>query len=75
MADQRETQKPLTAASIDPADFHCQFVLHDAEGSGQVQMHGLVDGCIRLQGGAKPLDVARAPLASTTLERKLDDLS
>ena len=30
---------------------------------------------MRLQGGAEPLDVARTPLACTTLERKLDDLS
>merc|ERR1712048_972640 len=44
---------------VDPSDAYALFKLLDDDGSGTIDADEFVDGCLRLQGQAKSIDLAK----------------
>lgn len=58
---------------IDPSDAFALFKLLDDDGSGQIDADEFIDGCLRLQGGARSIDLAKVRHEHKTMLKKLHD--
>jgi len=56
--DTPEMQEYFKAINVDPSEAKGLFQLLDADGSGTINGEELVNGCLRLRGGAKALELS-----------------
>jgi len=68
-------QAMLQTFEIDNADAWTLFKLLDTDGGGSVDIDEFVDGCIRLKGGAKSIQMAQIMYHHKWIMDKLTDLS
>lgn len=62
------------ALDLDPSDMKRLFGLLDEDGSGEVFLEEFLDGCLRLKGGARSIDVHAILWECKRLAAKLDHL-
>jgi len=58
---------------IDPSDAFALFKLLDDDGTGQIDADEFIDGCLRLQGGARSIDLAKVRHEHKAMMKKLHD--
>merc|ERR1712190_56903 len=68
-----DMQQYFRAINVDPGEAEGLFALLDADGTGAIDPGELVDGLLRLRGGAKCLDLALLMHQTCTLEDEVRD--
>eukprot|EP00405_Crypthecodinium_cohnii_P017568 CAMPEP_0206461986 /NCGR_PEP_ID=MMETSP0324_2-20121206/25699_1 /ASSEMBLY_ACC=CAM_ASM_000836 /TAXON_ID=2866 /ORGANISM="Crypthecodinium cohnii, Strain Seligo" /LENGTH=238 /DNA_ID=CAMNT_0053934035 /DNA_START=297 /DNA_END=1010 /DNA_ORIENTATION=- len=69
--DSLELQEYMQALEIDAADAKMLFKLLDDDGSGEIDIEEFCDGCLRLKGEAKSLDMNCLLYSSKRVDMKL----
>eukprot|EP00747_Dinoflagellata_sp_TGD_P111934 gnl/TRDRNA2_/TRDRNA2_171335_c2_seq1.p2 gnl/TRDRNA2_/TRDRNA2_171335_c2~~gnl/TRDRNA2_/TRDRNA2_171335_c2_seq1.p2 ORF type:complete len:147 (-),score=29.03 gnl/TRDRNA2_/TRDRNA2_171335_c2_seq1:82-522(-) len=70
-----EVKAYLASLDIEPEDAWTLFKLLDHQDNGYIEMHHFVEGCIRLQGHARRIDLAIMMYENKWMIRRMSDFT